>query len=262
MGHWIGAQIDAGPQACNLIMDAWGMGDAGFIFGSCIPYLHVNINGNRYCNEYFSDYAYPCFSDIPTPEKRHFEVFDADYNKRYAVLPPYGPFSTSPTPEEYLEARGISELNGTALDTIYNLYLETNMIHKADTLEELAKLMDVSPDNLKRTVERVNELAQKGVDEDYSKPAEFLWPIQTPPFYAISRQGFALSGLGGLTVDTSFRVLSREDNEPILGLYACGNGTGGHFFGGLEQPMNIPCVPCARAIMSGRVAIETIQAEQ
>ena len=60
--------------------------------------------------------------------------------------------------------------------------------HKADTIAELAsKVMENTHQKmplkyLEHTVTRYNELADKGVDEDFEKPV--MHKISTPPFYA------------------------------------------------------------------------------
>ena len=60
--------------------------------------------------------------------------------------------------------------------------------HKADTLAELAKKVMANPHqkmplkHLEATVARYNEMADKGIDEDFEKPV--MHKIETPPFYA------------------------------------------------------------------------------
>lgn len=108
---------------------------------------------------------------------------------------------------------------------------------KADTIEELAKLIDVDAEGLKDTVAKMNEYSKTGVDVDFQrggnvfdryygdmnvKPNPCLAPIQKGPFYAMKLQAGDIGSKGGLVIDEKARVL-REDSSAIAGLYAIGN---------------------------------------
>ncbi len=58
----------------------------------------------------------------------------------------------------------------------YGMSLESTV--SADSIEELAKLIEVDPATLQATVDRYNELCEKGVDEDFGKPADKMYPIK------------------------------------------------------------------------------------
>ncbi|MGU3587451.1 FAD-binding protein [Rhodococcus sp. C26F] len=112
-------------------------------------------------------------------------------------------------------------------------YVDAGLWKTADTLEELAEQIGVPAESLKATVARWNELAAKGVDEDFGRGDEpydlaftgggsALVPIEQGPFHAAQ---FGISDLGtkgGLRTDTVGRVLDSE-GAPIPGLYAAGN---------------------------------------
>ena len=125
---------------------------------------------------------------------------------------------------------------------------------EADTLEELAGLMGVDATALQETVERYNELADAGADEDFGKDARFMAKIDTPPFRAVMRdfvEGLSAM-LGGLVVDEQQRVLDADD-QPISGLFAVGN-VSGPFFGGIDYPMYFPGLSIGRALTTGHIA--------
>ena len=125
---------------------------------------------------------------------------------------------------------------------------------EADTLEELAGLMGVDATALQETVERYNELADAGADEDFGKDARFMAKIDTPPFRAVMRdfvEGLSAM-LGGLVVDEQQRVLDADD-QPISGLFAVGN-VSGPFFGGIDYPMYFPGLSIGRALTTGYIA--------
>ena len=97
-------------------------------------------------------------------------------------------------------------------------------VHKADTIDELAEKLDISPGALKKTVEDYNRFCRDGKDEEFNKSAEYLVPREEGPYYAIYGQLFSECAAGGLTVDAQCRVL-HNDNTPIPGLYAGGDAT-------------------------------------
>ena len=92
--------------------------------------------------------------------------------------------------------------------------------------EELAEKLRVDPAGLTATVERYNELAAKGVDEDFGKPAKDLLPLSKPPYFGAFFGGHVLCTLDGLRIDEHMRVLNTE-RKPIEGLYAVGNCSSG-----------------------------------
>ncbi|WP_417143725.1 FAD-dependent oxidoreductase [Raoultibacter massiliensis] len=135
--------------------------------------------------------------------------------------------------------------------------LEAGSIVKADTIEELAKKMNVNVAALKKTVEDYNGYCEAGEDPDFGKPAvrmgrvfdpedtkeydldlverEFtlLNPLATAPFYAIDMtvQTTALSGTtGGMRTNTDGEVIDVE-GKVIPNLYAVGESANGHLIG-------------------------------
>ena len=98
------------------------------------------------------------------------------------------------------------------------------------TIDELAEANDLPADTLKETIRRYNELCEKGYDEDFLKPAEYLCPIdENGPFYCIPTYSALLVCLGGLQTDPDLHVLD-EAGEIIPGLYANGS-VAGNFVG-------------------------------
>ena len=97
-------------------------------------------------------------------------------------------------------------------------------VYMADTIEELAKKLNIDPDALKMTVEDYNRFCRNGNDEEFSKSAEYLVPREQGPYYAVYGQFFSDIAAGGLAVDAKCRVL-HSDNTPIPGLYAGGDAT-------------------------------------
>jgi 3-oxosteroid 1-dehydrogenase len=112
-------------------------------------------------------------------------------------------------------------------------YLDSGAWARADTLDELAPLIDVPVEALRESVERFNGFARAGVDEDFGRGTDeydryfvgdnpVLVPLEQPPYYAARVVLGDLGTKGGLVTDADARVL-RADSTAIEGLYAAGN---------------------------------------
>jgi 3-oxosteroid 1-dehydrogenase len=126
---------------------------------------------------------------------------------------------------------------------------ESGMLKQAWTLADLATLCGIDAGGLSETVERFNEHAARGVDPDYgrgesaynralgdpnSRVHPCLGPIDEAPFYAVQVVPGDIGTCGGLVTNEHAQVVDQDD-RPIEGLYATGNGTatimGRHYLG-------------------------------
>jgi flavocytochrome c len=137
---------------------------------------------------------------------------------------------------------------------VIELLNNSPFIHKADTLAELAKKMDVDAAAFLGTVERYNKACAQGLDNEpeFGKPLKASKAFDTPPYFAVQIFPLARKNFGGVKTDLQCRVLDKHF-EPIPGLYAAGElcgMAGGHINGraGLEGTMLGP------SVFSGRVA--------
>lgn len=131
---------------------------------------------------------------------------------------------------------------------------------KADTLEALAQAMidyadeqpwshELTVEAVVASIERYNELASAGSDDDFGKRREYLVPIEAP-CYAVPRGANNIDAmLDGLEVDGNYQCLD-VDRKPIAGLFAVGNASG-RFFGSGNYPMDIEGLSVGRAITTG-----------
>ena len=115
-------------------------------------------------------------------------------------------------------------------------WFEHGVAKSAITIEELAKQMEVPAENLVATVNRFNDFARNGHDDDFYRgdsaydnyygdptlPNPNLAEIKKAPFYALRLYPGDIGTKGGLVVDEYARVI-KENGEPIEGLYASGN---------------------------------------
>jgi len=101
---------------------------------------------------------------------------------------------------------------------------------EADTIEELAKKINVDPKVLRETTDRYNGYVRNGKDEEFNKDLASLdaLTVEQPPFYAYYVYPHVNYSLGGALIDKNAQVIQRfTDNKPIAGLYAAGEATGG-----------------------------------
>jgi succinate dehydrogenase/fumarate reductase flavoprotein subunit len=90
----------------------------------------------------------------------------------------------------------------------------------ATTITELAEKCGIDPAALVDSVARYNAYCEAGRDLEFGKPAEFLKPITTPPFYA-NPLIYSWMTSGGMEIDIQGRVLDVQ-GRPIPKLYAAG----------------------------------------
>ena len=128
--------------------------------------------------------------------------------------------------------------------------IEKGWIIKADTIEELAEQIGRDPVELQATIDRYNEMCEKGVDEDFGRDPATMAPIEKAPFYAVSITPTLVATTGGAKRDTDGRVLDWNEN-PIPGLYEAGEL--GSYVSNLYQNG----VFLSEAMLSGRTAAQT-----
>lgn len=99
--------------------------------------------------------------------------------------------------------------------------IKKNWIKKADTIEELAKLINIDPKSLKATVGKYNQFCASGVDADWGRAKEFLKPLSTPPYYAFEVKATMTNTQGGAKRNTACEILDVWGNT-IPHLYGAG----------------------------------------
>lgn len=210
MGLWIGAAWQHAYPAAPMMQGAWGGSHepCGFHMG-----LNVNTRTERYQRE---DISSPYSSNhlLSQPENIAFGIWTANYPQ--AILDKghewytFGSDYTLPakTPEE--------------LVALWDAGVADGSYYKADTLDDLAKQLDLDAEKLKAVVKRYNELCDKGVDEDFYKNPDFLVKIEeSGPFYAARNYAMFMTVMGGLRTSINMEVCDENDN-PIPGLFNVG----------------------------------------
>jgi flavocytochrome c len=127
--------------------------------------------------------------------------------------------------------------------------LKQKKAFKAETLDELAKILGMNPDNLKKTVAKWNEFCktQKG-DEFGRLSCEEGNKLPGGPYYASVMAPSVHHTMGGLRIDANTRVLD-VSGKVIPGLYAAGEITGG-----IHGTNRVGCNAVPDALIYGRIA--------
>jgi tricarballylate dehydrogenase len=207
-GHWSGCHavawdLNAPPFGNRVIADLYQK--HSYPFG-----LIVNAEGKRFVDEGadFRNYTYAKYGKqiLTQPQSVAYQLFD---QKTVHLLR-----------EEY------------RIDQVTKA--------EANTIEELAEMMDIDPAALAKTVSDYNAACQAGeynptildgVHTEGVEPPKSNWalPLDSPPY-----QGFGVTcgitfTFGGLRINNRGQVMDTSE-EPIVGLYAAGELVGGLFY--------------------------------
>ena len=196
------------------------------------PLLAVNGDGVRFMEE---DIEYCRRNTILKEMKDPFmwSLFDANY---FDYVYGWGSDPTVPT-----VANGTPEKLAA--------YIEKGSVLTADSIEELAEMMEVDPAQLKATIDHYNELCAEGIDYDFGKPSKYMKPVDTAPFYAVKRVYQVSAICDGLKINEAGQVLDM-DNEPMEGLYAAGNCSG-CFYGDVDYSLDTMGLSIGRCVTFG-----------
>lgn len=211
-----------------------------------VPYaMQIGTNGKRFANEagvfqtwksgpnYFTIWSDETFKDMQTNG-----------------LPGTG-FSDDLTCQGGIDGgKPIPELYD-----VVDLCIEKGIAYKADTIEELAKLINVDAATLKETITTYNASCATGIDAEFGKNAENLIAIpETGPYYAFAGASYIYSTVGGLDVNTDLQVLQKDGTTPINGLYAVGTDSLGVLFSEQREYVTYGGAAQGWAYTSGRLA--------
>ena len=216
--------------------------DAGPMWN--MPFLAVKTaTGERFMNEKI-DMAVVC--NYLTSEEdagRYCQVFDSKYADTASTWKGCGKFVDPDGLKVYMQEEDV-ERKG-----VLPSFIST---WKADTLEELGKKMGVGDiDAFVETVKHYNEICEAGADTDFGKEAQYLVPVDSAPYYGISRTIRVSAICTGVDVNKQHQCLD-EAGEPIEGLYAVGNCSGG-FYGGVDYPLTVGGLSIGRCYTEGYV---------
>ena len=256
LGMWAGAQVQQShaPMIHHMgggadLAGVGVMGNAGF--------LNLDLNGKRFMNEDLPGQQLE--NQIELQKNREsWQIFDSNWPEQLPYMP--AAHGGACYYEDYA-----SEDEGPKNNTTYRNYKSPYQLEaavadgravKADTLEEL--VAKIYPDDTAAqqtaldSIQRYNELAKAGYDEDFHKPASRMWAVENGPFYADKfTTALLLVCIGGLESDEDCHTFDADRNI-IPGLYVAGNIQGNRF--ATEYPIGLKGVSHSMAMYYGYVA--------
>lgn len=256
LGMWAGAQVQQShaPMIHHMgggadLAGVGVMGNAGF--------LNLDLNGKRFMNEDLPGQQLE--NQIELQKNREsWQIFDSNWPEQLPYMP--AAHGGACYYEDYA-----SEDEGPKNNTTYRNYKSPYQLEaavadgravKADTLEEL--VAKIYPDDTAAqqtaldSIQRYNELAKVGYDEDFHKPASRMWAVENGPFYADKfTTALLLVCIGGLESDEDCHTFDADRNV-IPGLYVAGNIQGNRF--ATEYPIGLKGVSHSMAMYYGYVA--------
>ncbi|MBN1177291.1 MAG: FAD-dependent oxidoreductase [Dehalococcoidales bacterium] len=131
---------------------------------------------------------------------------------------------------DYCEENGFMAgfLRNSAPGLEQELQAETEKggVRIAGTWGAIADWIGIDPLTLEKTINEYNACCKKGHDGIFAKSAQYLLPLENPPYYAIRGMVVLLDTIGGVRINERMEVLNK-DNEPVPGLFAAGVVTSG-----------------------------------
>ncbi len=226
------------------------------------PWLYVNKHGERFINEqlFGSGLSFTLLADeqMKQPGGRTYVIFDADYEKNITKFKDVQDFCEIPLEpdmpgmKEWAENEETKDICPNDWRISVKRAIELGMIKKANTIEELADMLNIDPKRLKRTVAQYNEFCEKGRDRQFRKPKKYLIPVKKAPFYGIKVGAQIVDTECGLKVNYNYQVIDKN-REPIPGLYAASHTAGGVIGeNNVSSSMNLG--DCCQAYATGFIA--------
>ncbi|RDB71837.1 FAD-binding protein [Eggerthella sinensis] len=249
---WCGATIDpigaavTFNRACCKPDEVAGSDLVGkwFWFGEQ-PFLKVNLNGKRFCNE-SGPYDYMLHSAFMQPYHTYVDIWDSDYVEQVRQINEVGCCRLYP-----FDNGAPSNMPITKMASDFEALIEAGYIQQADTMEELAEKLNLPVDATVETWERYNGFAEAGKDDDYNKEPYRLTQLTHPPYYGVRTGAWFLATIDGVLIDTDMHAVD-EAGKAIDGLYMVGNDSGGFF--SVSYPNLFTGLAAGRTMTFGRRA--------
>ena len=105
-------------------------------------------------------------------------------------------------------------------------YVSTGITVQADTIEELAALIDIDPATLAETLNNWNQYVKDQNDPDFERTTGMNADLSVAPYYAIKIAPGIHHTMGGVKINTDAAVINTK-NAVIPGLFAAGEVVGG-----------------------------------
>ena len=247
MGAWIGAKVQDFHAPMTHHMGS-GMG--------VTPFLQINKRGERFMNECIPGQQLENQIELQ-PDHTSFQIYDASWPEQIPFMPPNHGALAYIIPEDEDESNpNFNDRQYTKVSAKAEAYQFTG-----ETIDELLANMGFEGEALetaKASIERYNELAKAGSDDDFGKPASRMFALENGPFYACQWGTTAmLVCVGGLESDENCHTFTAgtpdsPTREIIRGLYVTGNVQGSRY--AVEYPICLRGISHSLCVYYGYVA--------
>ena len=257
MGVWAGAAVEQWHAPMIHHMGGGAGSDGRGVIGNN-GFLWLNLHGKRFMNE-----------DVPVqqlenqvelqPQRKAYQFFDSSWPEQLKYFPAAHGIACIYKDEALPDwtPSGL-KINVRCPADIEAAVAEGRCL-KADTIDELlAKIDGMNAQVAKESIERYNQLAKAGSDEDFGKSSQRMFALENGPFYAAEcGVALTLANLGGLESDSDCHVYNTE-REVISGLYAAGAPQGGRF--NVQYPISLKGLSAGMCMVFGKIAGENAAA--
>ncbi len=257
MGVWAGAAVEQWHAPMIHHMGGGAGSDGRGVIGNN-GFLWLNLNGKRFMNE-----------DVPgqqlenqvelQPQRKAYQFFDSSWPEQLKYFPAAHGIACIYKDEAMPDwtPAGL-KINVRCPADIEAAVAEGRCL-KADTIDELlAKIDGMNAQVAKESIERYNQLAKAGSDEDFGKSSQRMFALENGPFYAAEcGVALTLANLGGLESDSDCHVYNTE-REVISGLYVAGAPQGGRF--NVQYPISLKGLSAGMCMVFGKIAGENAAA--
>lgn len=274
-GHIRGAHLFQNHNACvypSFQTVAGQIGNPSISQIYSLPLLWINRRGERFTDESLCYDSVLWGNVIQKENGKYFEVLDQktyDQFKNHTV-PMLNAYTRYNAVREFLDNLTTEEIKDPTnikkhwachsvtgplpnMDKDFEQAIKDSYVIKANTIGELAKLMNVPETTLKESIEKYNKSVDNHFDPLFNKDPRLLqFKVEEGPFYAIRVRSAVLGTIGGIDIDDNCRAIGNGE-QVIPGVYVVGANATGMYDGSYSD---VEGVTCAFAWISGRIAAE------
>ena len=254
LGVWAGARMQDyhAPMIHHM---GGGAGVDGRGVMGINGYLNLNMQGKRFMDEDIPGQQIENQIEVQ-PQSTTFQIFDSAWPEQVSKFPAAHGVVCYYVDSDETTGNYAYPINIRSQGDIAAAVKDGRCL-QADTIDDLlAQIQKANPDfdveTAKASIERYNELCEKGVDEDFGKSSRRLFALNNAPYYAATMTpAMMLVCIGGLESDEECHTYN-EDREIIPGLYVAGNVQGNRF--AVQYPISLCGLSVGMALFYGYVA--------
>ena len=241
LGMWAGAQVQQShaPMIHHMgggadLSGVGVMGNAGF--------LNLDLNGKRFMNEDLPGQQLE--NQIELQKNRgSWQIFDSNWPQQLPYMPAaHGGACYYEDYASEAEAPRTTPPTATTRAPIswrqpWPMAAPSRPTRWKSWWQRSTPMTPTAQQTALESIQRYNQLAKDGYDEDFHKPASRMWALENGPFYADKfTTALLLVCIGGLESDENCHTFDADRNV-IPGLYVAGNVQGNRF--ATEYPIGL-----------------------